>query len=193
VPGFRSSPFRLPSCLDSSTLMPRRAGSNRPTAQSVWPVTGHRSPDCAHGRCEPWRAGVTLDPMDTDKQGTFAALAVPNFRRYVSGQSLSLIGTWMETVAQALLVLRLTHSGTVLGPDHRSAIRADPAAVPLCRADGRPPLQTTCAARHPGGARPGCGKLSSWHCYSAPLARRATRPGRRLSRRWSAGIWSGTP
>jgi MFS family permease len=46
---------------------------------------------------------------------TFAALAVPNFRRYVSGQALSLIGTWVETVAQALLVLRLTHSGTVLG------------------------------------------------------------------------------
>ena len=45
----------------------------------------------------------------------FAALAVPNFRRYVSGQSLSLIGTWVETVAQALLVLRLTHSGIVLG------------------------------------------------------------------------------
>ena len=36
----------------------------------------------------------------------FAALAVPNFRRYVSGQSLSLIGTWVETVAQALLVLK---------------------------------------------------------------------------------------
>jgi len=45
----------------------------------------------------------------------FAALAVPNFRRYVSGQALSLIGTWVETVAQALLVLRLTHSGTILG------------------------------------------------------------------------------
>jgi MFS family permease len=45
----------------------------------------------------------------------FAALAVPNFRRYVSGQSLSLIGTWVETVAQALLVLQLTHSGTILG------------------------------------------------------------------------------
>jgi MFS family permease len=40
---------------------------------------------------------------------------VSNFRRYVSGQSLSLIGTWVETVAQALLVLHLTHSGTVLG------------------------------------------------------------------------------
>src|ERR1700728_2347654 len=45
----------------------------------------------------------------------FAALAVPNFRRYVSGQSLSLTGIWVETVAQALLVLRRTHSGIVLG------------------------------------------------------------------------------
>jgi hypothetical protein len=41
--------------------------------------------------------------MDAEKQGAFAALAVPNFRRYVSGQSLSLIGTWVETVAQALV------------------------------------------------------------------------------------------
>jgi MFS family permease len=47
--------------------------------------------------------------------GMFAALSVPNFRRYVAGQSLSLIGTWAETVAQALLVLQLTHSGTILG------------------------------------------------------------------------------
>ena len=45
----------------------------------------------------------------------FAALAVPNFRRYFSGQALSLVGTWVETVAQALLVLHLTHSGTILG------------------------------------------------------------------------------
>jgi MFS family permease len=45
----------------------------------------------------------------------FAALRVRNFRRYVAGQSLSLIGTWVETVAQALLVLHLTHSGTILG------------------------------------------------------------------------------
>jgi MFS family permease len=44
-----------------------------------------------------------------------AALSVANFRRYVSGQAISLIGTWVETVAQGLLVLRLTHSGVVLG------------------------------------------------------------------------------
>lgn len=47
--------------------------------------------------------------------GTCAALAVPNFRRYVSGQAVSLIGTWTETVAQALLALRLSRSGAVLG------------------------------------------------------------------------------
>jgi MFS family permease len=52
---------------------------------------------------------------DAAPSATFAALAVPNFRRYISGQALSLIGTWVETVAQALLVLKLTHSGTVLG------------------------------------------------------------------------------
>ena len=43
------------------------------------------------------------------------ALAVSNFRRYVAGQALSLIGTWVETVAQGLLVLQLTHSGLLLG------------------------------------------------------------------------------
>ncbi len=46
---------------------------------------------------------------------TFAALAVPNFRRYLSGQAVSLVGTWMQTVAQGWLVLELTGSGTVLG------------------------------------------------------------------------------
>ncbi len=46
---------------------------------------------------------------------TFAALEIPNYRLYLSGQSLSLVGTWMQTTAQAWLVLSLTHSATVLG------------------------------------------------------------------------------
>ncbi len=46
---------------------------------------------------------------------TFAALAVPNYRRYFYGQSISLIGTWMQMTAQAWLVLTLTHSSTALG------------------------------------------------------------------------------
>ena len=46
---------------------------------------------------------------------TFAALAVPNYRRYFAGQAVSLVGTWMQTVAQGWLVLELTGSGTALG------------------------------------------------------------------------------
>ena len=38
---------------------------------------------------------------------TFAALAIPNFRRYYAGQSVSLIGTWMQMAAQSWLVLTL--------------------------------------------------------------------------------------
>ncbi|MGW3041730.1 MFS transporter [Kitasatospora sp. NPDC001159] len=45
----------------------------------------------------------------------FAALRVPNFRLYFAGQSVSLVGTWMQAVAQSWLVLELTGSGTVLG------------------------------------------------------------------------------
>lgn len=46
---------------------------------------------------------------------TFAALSNTNFRRYLSGQSLSLIGTWMQSIAQSWLVLQLTGSGTAIG------------------------------------------------------------------------------
>ena len=46
---------------------------------------------------------------------TFAALQVPNYRRYYGGQAISLIGTWMQMTAQAWLVLTLTHSAAALG------------------------------------------------------------------------------
>ncbi len=46
---------------------------------------------------------------------TFAALAVPNYRLYIGGQSISLAGTWMQMAAQSWLVLTLTHSATALG------------------------------------------------------------------------------
>ena len=46
---------------------------------------------------------------------TFASLSVPNYRRYYGGQSISLIGTWMQMTAQSWLVLTLTHSGAALG------------------------------------------------------------------------------
>jgi MFS family permease len=46
---------------------------------------------------------------------TFAALAIPNFRRFFFGQSTSLIGTWMQSVAQSWLVFTVTHSATAIG------------------------------------------------------------------------------
>jgi MFS family permease len=46
---------------------------------------------------------------------TFASLRNPNYRRYFSGQAVSLVGTWMQTVAQSWLVLQLTGSGTQVG------------------------------------------------------------------------------
>jgi len=45
----------------------------------------------------------------------FSALSVRNYRLYFIGQAISLSGTWMQTVAQGLLVLHLTGSGTALG------------------------------------------------------------------------------
>jgi MFS family permease len=46
---------------------------------------------------------------------TFAALANPNYRKFFTGQAISLVGTWMQTVAQSWLVLELTGSATKLG------------------------------------------------------------------------------
>ena len=48
-------------------------------------------------------------------RATFSALKVPNYRRYFIGQAISLVGTWMQTTAQAWLVLTLTDSATDLG------------------------------------------------------------------------------
>ncbi len=53
--------------------------------------------------------------MMTTARRTFSSFAVPNYRRYALGQLVSLSGTWMQGVAQAWLVLRLTGSGTALG------------------------------------------------------------------------------
>jgi len=44
-----------------------------------------------------------------------SSLAVRNYRLYFCGQLVSVVGTWMQTVAQSFLVLHLTNSGTALG------------------------------------------------------------------------------
>jgi len=44
-----------------------------------------------------------------------SSLSVRNYRLYFWGYSISVAGTWMQTLALAFLVLHLTNSGTVLG------------------------------------------------------------------------------
>src|SRR5579862_9050801 len=46
---------------------------------------------------------------------TFRALRHRNFRLFLTGQIISLVGTWMQNVAQSWLVYRLTHSEWLLG------------------------------------------------------------------------------
>jgi len=45
----------------------------------------------------------------------FRALRYRNFQLFISGQLISLIGTWMQTLAQSWLVYRMTHSAALLG------------------------------------------------------------------------------
>jgi MFS family permease len=46
---------------------------------------------------------------------SFNSLEVPNYRRYFTGQLISLSGTWMQTVAALWVVLSLTDSGVAVG------------------------------------------------------------------------------
>jgi MFS family permease len=48
-------------------------------------------------------------------RGTFRALRHRNYRLWFTGQTVSLIGTWMQTMAQQVLVYRLTGSAAALG------------------------------------------------------------------------------
>src|SRR4051794_40108680 len=61
--------------------------------------------------------GLPLAPELTSSRvpHTFRALRHRNFRLFISGQIVSLVGTWMQNVAQSWLVYRLTHSELLLG------------------------------------------------------------------------------
>lgn len=61
-----------------------------------------------------WRQRV-LAAVHVASTRTFSAFAIRNYRLWFIGQGISLSGTWMQTVAQGLLVLELTGSGTALG------------------------------------------------------------------------------
>src|SRR5438309_1978310 len=52
---------------------------------------------------------------EAQRGSTFRSLRTRNYRLYFSGQLVSMAGTFMQTVAQGWLVLKLTGSTTALG------------------------------------------------------------------------------
>jgi MFS family permease len=58
---------------------------------------------------------MIIDSFKTYKENTFSSLRIRNYRLYFIGQGISLCGTWMQTIGQSWLVLKLTGSGTALG------------------------------------------------------------------------------
>src|SRR5215471_13260290 len=59
--------------------------------------------------------GVPAEIPATRVPQTFRALRHRNFRLFIGGQIVSLVGTWMQNVAQSWLVYRLTHNELLLG------------------------------------------------------------------------------
>src|SRR6185295_12611185 len=55
------------------------------------------------------------EPASGFYQGTFRALRHRDFRLYVMGQTVSLVGTWLQSMALSWLVYRLTHSSLLMG------------------------------------------------------------------------------
>jgi MFS family permease len=66
-------------------------------------------------RAKNGRAAAKALPAGRRQPSTFRALRHRNYRLFFFGQLISLIGTWMQTIAQQWLVYRLTGSATMLG------------------------------------------------------------------------------
>ena len=92
---------------------------------------------------------------------TFASLRNRNYRLYFIGQIISVSGTWMQRLAQAWLILELTHNnGIALGVESGAAVPADAALRRVGRRDRRPLRQAPPALRAPR-SRPGCSRSGS--------------------------------
>ena len=87
------------------------AASDEPGAPAVPVASGSRTAFAPFGAGDQ-RGGSSATGS---WRGTFSSLKIPNYRLYFTGQSISLVGTWMQMTAQAWLVLTLTHSATALG------------------------------------------------------------------------------
>jgi MFS family permease len=64
--------------------------------------------------CEPELSDKPLT-LPSRWPATFSSFQYPNYRKWFAGQSLSLMGTWMQSVAQGWVVYELTGSKLALG------------------------------------------------------------------------------
>jgi MFS family permease len=60
-------------------------------------------------------AGPAVPARFPTLSGRFRAMQHRNFQLFIAGQLISLIGTWMQNMAQLWLVYQLTHSAALLG------------------------------------------------------------------------------
>jgi hypothetical protein len=60
-------------------------------------------------------SGVVKSVRFGGARETFRSLGVRNYRLWFVGQTISQAGVWVQFVAQSLLVLELTDSGSLLG------------------------------------------------------------------------------
>ena len=80
-----------------------------------------RAPDPGRRRAEPASGArsligrALLDPSRLSESDGLSPFQHRNFRLFFAGQAISLVGTWMQQVAQAWLVLELTHDPIWLG------------------------------------------------------------------------------
>jgi MFS family permease len=83
------------------------------TNESPQPVAGDVEAAPPGGQPEPPASPSSGRQFDLGR--SVSSLRHRNYRLFFFGQLVSVMGTWMQTVAQSFLVLDLTHSGTDLG------------------------------------------------------------------------------
>ena len=79
------------------------------------PLFGYHVPSRTEKNPRRAPSAIMKKKIATYWKDTFSSLRTRNFRLYFIGQAISLCGTWMQTIGQAWLVLKLTGSGVQLG------------------------------------------------------------------------------
>jgi len=98
-------------------LRPRARGGEHTVADTMYPPSAPLVTTMAPrlGAAVNTAAHEPVSPSSATGPGALSVFRVANYRRFVAGQSVSLIGSWTQTIAEGLLVWQVTHSSIVLG------------------------------------------------------------------------------